>query len=212
MFTIENYENRPNWNKNINDNVFRGVFEMQRNTKGYVWLVNDVPLEQYISGIAEASNPWPEEFHKALAVATRSYANYYIQTGGKHAGSSHYLNSSAYDQVYRGYNAEIRNPRYVQAVKDTRGVNVLYEGKVAFTPFYSRSAGVTKSHKQAYGREVLYLVPREAEYDKKVGKSLWGHGVGMPMTDAALRADAGATYQEILHAYYTGVDIKRIYE
>ena len=212
MFILENFESRPNWNKNINDNVFRGAFELQRNEKGYVWVLNDLPLEQYISGIAEASNPWPEEFHKALAVATRSYANYYIQVGGKHAGSSYYLNASSLDQVYRGYNAESRNPRYVQAVNDTRGVNVLYNGQVAFTPFFSRSSGVTKSHKQVYGRDVPYLMPRTAEYDKKVGKSLWGHGVGMPMTDAAFRAEDGYGYEEILKAYYTDVSIERIYE
>lgn len=212
VFTLENYQNRPDWNKSLNDNRFRGTFEMRRNTGGYVWLVNELPLEDYVAGIAEASNPWPMEFHKALAIATRSYADYYIQNAGKYKGSSHYLNASAADQVYKGYGAELRNPRFVEGVRATRGVVIRYNGAVAFAPFYSRSDGMTRSHLAVYGRNVPYLVARPAEYDVKVGKSLWGHGVGMPMTDAALRADAGFLYPEILNAYYTGISIDRVYE
>jgi stage II sporulation protein D len=39
----------------------------------------------------------------------------------------------------------------------------------------------------------------------------WGHGVGMCQWGAIGRARAGQNYREILHAYYTDVDISRLY-
>ncbi len=39
----------------------------------------------------------------------------------------------------------------------------------------------------------------------------WGHGVGMCQVGAIGRARAGQNYRDILHAYYTDVDITRLY-
>jgi stage II sporulation protein D len=39
----------------------------------------------------------------------------------------------------------------------------------------------------------------------------WGHGVGMCQWGAIGMADRGSDYKEILHHYYTGVDIVRMY-
>ena len=39
----------------------------------------------------------------------------------------------------------------------------------------------------------------------------WGHGVGMCQWGAIGRARAGQNYRDILHAYYTGVQINRLY-
>lgn len=214
LFTIHSLNNNPKWNGTINDNVFRGTFEMRRNDKGYAWLINELPLDSYVKGIAEASNPWPIEFHKAQAAAARSYALYYLERGGKHTGSYHVLNSSAYDQVYRGYNAESRHPRLVEAVDATRGMVVQYEGKTAVTMYFARSGGRTKSWTETWGGVGKpYLVARDAPYDAEKGFKLWGHGVGMSQTDAALRAERESLgFADILKAYYTGVTVERVFE
>jgi stage II sporulation protein D len=39
----------------------------------------------------------------------------------------------------------------------------------------------------------------------------WGHGVGMCQVGAYGMALAGATYEEILKKYYTGIDLQRLY-
>lgn len=39
----------------------------------------------------------------------------------------------------------------------------------------------------------------------------WGHGVGMCQWGAIGRARAGQNYRDILHAYYTDIDINRLY-
>lgn len=39
----------------------------------------------------------------------------------------------------------------------------------------------------------------------------WGHGVGMSQTGAVGRAEKGATYEEILKFYYTGIELEKRY-
>ncbi len=39
----------------------------------------------------------------------------------------------------------------------------------------------------------------------------WGHGVGMSQYGAKAYADQGWTYQQVLHHYYTGVDVTDLY-
>lgn len=215
VVTISSIEDRARWNRSINYNQFRDTIEMRRNSVGYTWMVNELPIEYYVQGLAEVSNSWPMEMHKAQIIAARSFALYYHERGGKHrsSGSSYSLNSSSYDQVYKGYAAELHNPNVVAAARATRGEVVRYEGNTAMTTYFARSDGRTRSFSDAWGGSGRpYLVPRIAEYDQAKGNRRWGHGVGMSQTDGAMRADAGATYDQILHAYYTGVTIDRVYE
>ena len=180
---------------------------------GNAWLVNEILLDDYIKGIDEVPNVWASEFHKAQAIAARSYALYYMERGGKHNGTAYILNAGSYDQVYRGYNAEIRNTRFVSSVEATRGTVVRYNGSTAATVYFARSDGRTKSWSAVWGgKGYAYIQPRDAEFDAAKRNTEFGHGVGMPQTDGAMRADAGATYDQILNAYYTGVTIDRVYE
>ena len=39
----------------------------------------------------------------------------------------------------------------------------------------------------------------------------WGHGVGMCQVGAYGMALDGATYEQILKTYYTGIDLKKMY-
>ena len=57
----------------------------------------------------------------------------------------------------------------------------------------------------------------EAQHDDEGVSALdvhgggWGHAIGMCQVGAMGRARAGQSYSEILRAYYTGVDIRRLY-
>ena len=213
--TINSLDRIAKWNRSINYNDYRDVMEMRVNKLGYTWLVNELPIESYVKGLAEVSNVWPIEVHKAQVIAARSFAMYYYERGGKHhsSGSSYILNSSSVDQVYRGYTAEQLNSNVVVAAEATRGQVVQYEGNVAMTTYFARSSGQTRSFTDAWGgKGKPYLVPRPAPYDLKKGNRRWGHGVGMSQTDAAMRADDGYNYKEILQSYYTDVTIDRVYE
>jgi stage II sporulation protein D len=64
-------------------------------------------------------------------------------------------------------------------------------------------------------RENLFVIDRELEKDGSVrqfvftGKG-WGHGVGLCQVGAFGMAQAGATFDQILRHYYTGVELVRV--
>lgn len=204
-----------NW-KNIigsgeNDNRQHGILEFRYlDDKQRLWTINELPLELYVKGMAEIPATWPIEVQKAQAVAARTYATYYFLAGGKHASQEHILNAGEGDQVYHGVGAELRRPILSQAVDATRGVVVTYSGGVVSTPYFGQSDGRTKSWAEVYGSTNRpWLQSVEAPYD--LGKVLRGHGIGMSQMDAYGMAKSGATYEQILKHYYTGIELKRAY-
>jgi len=203
---------RPvSWLPGANDNKFRGKLELRYTpATDAVWIINELPVEWYLKGSGETSNSSPPEYQRALLTAARTYAMYHVNRGTKHADEN-YIVDATYDQVYRGYGAEIRNPVVVQAINDTRGQIVTYQGKLAITPYYSRSDGRTRGWTEVWGGSGYpWLVSVQVPWD--IGRVLWGHGVGMSATGAIGMANAGKGYQEILKWFYTGVDIMQAYK
>lgn len=208
-FTLVNFENRPRWNTNYNDNEFRGALEVSFAEKtGYTWVINELPMEQYLKGLSEAGNSSPPEFQKALLTAARSYAYYNWKNPTKHAAANFTLDA-ANDQVYRGYGEEKRDANCLAAIDATSGMVVTYNGEPVYTPYFGRSNGKTKSFKAVWGREVPWLQSVAAPYDK--GQTFWGHGVGMSARDAIYRAKDGASWEDIIKYYYTGVELQKMY-
>jgi len=205
IFTVTSYVNPPPWNTSLNDNQFRGAIEVrQAPESGRLWVIEELPIEQYLYGLAETSNNTNPEFQKALATAARTYAFYHLTKNTKHGGVFHV--DAFFDQVYRGYASELRMPQFVLSVNATRGDIATYGGDIAITPYYSRSDGRTRSWTEVWGGSAKpWLVSVPTPYD--AGKTLWGHGVGMSARDAMLRADAGADWQTMVKYYYTGVTI-----
>lgn len=207
IWTLMSHVDRPSWNPSLNDNRFRGIIEFRRHSSGRVWIINRLPMEQYLWGLAETSNNSPTEFMKALAVAARSYGQWHLTNPGKY---DHFTVGALNDQVYKGYGAEVRYPNFVNAVKATAGQIVTYNGEEVITPYYSWSDGRTRAWTEVWGgSHKAWLVSVEAPYD--VGRNLFGHGVGMSAWDAIGRANAGASYDIILNHYYSGTALKRKY-
>ena len=65
-------------------------------------------------------------------------------------------------------------------------------------------------------REQLFVIERNYDDNGRVesftflGRG-WGHGVGMCQVGAYGLAKQGFTYDQILKAYYSGIDLTRIY-
>lgn len=202
---------RPvSWLPGANDNKFRGKLELRyAPSTDVVWIINELPIEWYLKGIAETSNSSPQEYQRALLTAARTYAMYHVQRGTKHA-AEFYTVDAKYDQVYRGYGAEIRDANVVTAIDATRGQIVTYAGKLAITPYYSRSDGRTRSWTEVWGGGPYpWLVSVPVPWDQ--GKTLWGHGVGLSATGALGMAADGKTYDQILKHFYTGIELRQIY-
>ncbi|MFA6042701.1 MAG: SpoIID/LytB domain-containing protein [Patescibacteria group bacterium] len=65
------------WNGQYNK--FRNLLEFRSTpATGKVWVINELLMEQYVSGLAETGNTGPTEFMKSLVVAARTYALFTI--------------------------------------------------------------------------------------------------------------------------------------
>lgn len=199
------------WNSSLNDNRFQGDIEIKYNpATDRLWIINILPLEDYVAGIDEVSNVDVPELNKSLAVVARTYALYHLMDNSKYSGFFHV--DDEFDQVYRGYNSRIRHPLFAAEVKNTSGQVITYNNDVAVTPYFTQSDGRTRSYAEVWGTHfsapylVSVLVPQDA------GRTLLGHGVGMSAQGAQRMAYLdGDDYLTILYHFYTGVAINKVY-
>lgn len=203
--TVTNFDWRKTRNGGYPDNTFRNILELRYNTvKDRTWLINELPIELYLRGLAETSNISHINFQKTLITAARTYALYHWERATKHA-SEYFLVDAYADQVYKGYGQEQRTPNLTRAVQETEGVVVMYDSKVAITPYFSRSDGRTRDWSEVWYGDVAWLKSVPTPCDQ--GKTLWGHGVGMSASEALCRANKGEDWDDILTYFYTGVNL-----
>ena len=98
----------------------------------------------------------------------------------------------------------------MEAVNDTVGQVLTYNGKLIKAPYFSSDDGKTKSAFEVWGWDEPYLVSVDDPYCK--GKPLSGHVVGMSGCGAHGMAENGSTYKEILKYYYKNIEITKIWQ
>lgn len=100
-----------------------------------------VGLEEYLYGLGEVPSSWPAAALRAQATAARSYVTVSIRRGVRAACDCHVSDGTS-DQVYVGWSKEAGTDgdRWVQAVDDSAGRAVTYEGAV-IQAFYAASDG-----------------------------------------------------------------------
>ncbi|MCX6743136.1 MAG: SpoIID/LytB domain-containing protein [Candidatus Parcubacteria bacterium] len=212
VFEIVSLNWRPAWSPSLNDNKFLGALEIRYSpATSKLWVINELAVENYLKGLAETSNDSPLEYQKALVTAARTYAMYHYNRGTKHA-AEYYTLDATYDQVYKGYNSQIRLPKVSQAVEETKGQVVTYNGQVVVTPYFSYSDGHTRNWEDVWGGSPVpwcRSVVEPAGYDKT---TMYGHGVGLSAHGALhLAVYFNYTFDQILKYYYTGIELKKIY-
>jgi stage II sporulation protein D len=157
---------------------YRGSLELDV-VDGKLRAIDAVGLEQYLDGVVPAEMPsnWAPEALKAQAVVARSYA-----LATRRVAAPFDLYPDTRSQVYLGVSAEM--PSTNEAVADTAGQVVLYDGKVATTYFYSTSGGRTANSTDVWaGLPVPYLVSVADPYDAISPYHDWGP---FPFTGATL--------------------------
>ncbi len=226
-----NDEHNPAWDKNIgdefkgNDNRFRGDIEIKYSGKSNkLWVINELLLEDYTNGVSEASSSSPEEYLKAFSTIARTYAMYYIKKGGKHSGESFYLknsrNGNGNDQIYKGYNLEMRTPEISSVNKSTEGYIINYNDSPIVAAYSSDSGGITKSGCEALSSyycnndDFGYLAGGVSDPDgteHNAGTVALSHGAGMSAVGAYQMAINGSSWEEIIKYYYPGVEVEKYY-
>ncbi len=206
--TVNNFDRRVSRGFPYPDNTFRNTLELRHNdSKDRTWVINELPMEMYLRGLGETSNVSHEEFQKALLTIARTYALYHWERGTKYKDEFFHMTSYSWDQVYNGYGQEERAPRLTKSVNETTGRVVTYQGKTAITPYFSRSDGRTRDWSEVWYGTVPWIKSVPTPCD--VGKTLWGHGVGLSASEALCQANQGKKWDEILHYFYQGVDLDR---
>lgn len=119
---------------------YAGILELQKTAEG-IALINELPLEEYLCGVVPSEMPASYELEalKAQAVCARSYAYRQMEDYAYPEYKAHVNDSTDY-QVYNN-SAQVK--RSSQAVKETRGEAVRYNGEVVSTYYYSTSSGKT---------------------------------------------------------------------
>lgn len=221
VFTVHSYS-LYNWNKSVNFNTFRGSLELRYSPhSNKVWMVNELPMEDYIADLGEALNSDKPEYQKAFSIASRSYAMFHLNNGGKYGKNEvFHLNNTSSDQVYRGYAWEAYAPDLVAAARSTAGMVMKYNGKIARSVYSSDSGGVTKNACDYFKGEFCsadygYLSggvkDPEGTVRRDTASLAASHGVGMSATGARRLAELGKTHAEILGYYYLGITIEKAY-
>ena len=163
---------------------YRGTVEVLRASDGSLSLIGELSFEDYVKGIAEVPRDWPMEALKAQVVAARTYAlNRMI---GGPASGEYDLCATTECQVYVGMKVEAgpHGSRWVQAVDETAGEALLYEGQPASTFYSSTSPGRTFDVEDVFGGEPLpYLRGAPERDDHASPLSRWR--VEMPFDDLA---------------------------
>jgi hypothetical protein len=211
ILTLENYEQRPSWNPSLNDNQFRGIIEIRwRAASSELSVINELPIEMYLRGIAEASNDEDPEYLKALIIAARTYALYHYNHPTKHVGEYYILGTTEGDQVYRGFGFESRADAVTAAVEATEGMVVTYHDEVVVTPYFSHSDGRTRAWSEVWsGSGYDWLVSVLDPCCTTM--TLLGHGVGMSADGARYFVKQGWTFEQVLQYYYTGIKLMDLY-
>ncbi len=207
ILQIKNFNHPPDWNQKLNDNEYRGVLEVRSNL-GSLIVINELNMEDYLKGLGEVSNGELPEKIKAIMVAARSYAKYYLKISEKFPGEPYNLDDNPeVSQKYLGYGLEKRAPNVADGVDATKGEVITLNGQVVKTPYFNQSDGTkTKSAKDVWGwTNTPYLVGVDDSACN--GDKFLGHGVGLSGCGARGMAEQGKNYKEILLHYYTGVDI-----
>ncbi len=145
----------------INDNIYQGSIKVSKDENG-LHFINELPFEEYIEGVvaAETAPNWTLEALKVQAVISRTYAIYQkLLTAGK----DYHITSSVLHQVYKGSNT---NKIIRQAVQETSGEFLAYDGKPIEAFYHSTCQGKTEYPDAVWGKSYPYLqsVPCRGEH------------------------------------------------
>ena len=131
----------------------------------YIKIANsdiEIPLEQYIVGVisAEIYPSFDNQAIRAQAVAARTYALYNTDYG-KNAIEPSTAHQVFMDEAKRREKWQQSFAQYEQkmleAVEDTKGEVLLYNGELITAMFHAASSGQTESAKNYSGNDIPYL-------------------------------------------------------
>ena len=160
----------------MNGKIYRGWLELRKKRNGRLLVINDLDIEDYLKGViaSEIPNDWEFEALKAQAVAARTYALYQKRSAGNR---SYHILATVSSQVYNGSSGERLNA--IRAVRDTKGIVLMYRGKVIPAFYHSSCGGHTENAAELWGIDAPYLKGVDCECQDIVANGSWEKRISM---------------------------------
>jgi stage II sporulation protein D len=123
--------------------AYRGSIVAQP-SGGLLYIINVLPIEDYLRGLGEVPSSWPLEAIKAQIVAARCYALTHMGSTGLYD-----VDDTTQFQVYRGIDSESASQN--AAVDQTSGQVLMYGGRVIEAFFSASDGGHTANVSDVFG-------------------------------------------------------------
>ena len=166
---------------------------------GGVALVNELPLDDYLKGVAEVPASWPAEALRAQAIAARTFVLHEMHKDADSAARSVGADICATQacQVYIGVGKERSDhgERWVQAVESTHDQVVLYKGEPILAQYSSSNGGRSVAGGRPYLKAVNDPDSARGPYSHWVVALGYGQltaAFGLPAPLASLRRTGDA--------------------
>lgn len=157
--------------KERSDRTYRGAIEIGTKN-GQLYLVNELPFEQYLYSVvgAEVPSSWGTEALKAQAVAARSYA---LFQGNKFEVA--HVVDTVLSQAYNGTGSE--KGSITQAVDATKGEVLMSNNKLVEAVFSSNSGGMTADPSEVWNsaNDLFAAVESPGDQSSQATLKQWYH-------------------------------------
>jgi stage II sporulation protein D len=184
----------------VNGRSYRGKLKILPGPNRDLWVINELPLEQYLSGLiyCEVPSQWSGEVLKVQAVVARTYATYQKKN---HLDDLYDVDCDVTDQVYQGMDKE--DARSQQAVRETEGELLLYEGHPIFAVYHACCGGKTESAACLWSGNFPYLRSTACNFCLGSPHFLWNYPVDSETLSRALER-GGLAQRKILGIEVSG--------
>ena len=162
----------------MNGREYPATLEIVRNGEGLA-IVNELRLEDYVVGVlrAETSERWPAETLRAQAIVARTYAAYLRASSGT---KPYHIVATTAHQVYAGH-VPASSPIW-DAVRDTAGQVLLWDGELFPAFYHSTSGGYTEDPRSVFAaRNMPALKPVRDEFSGAAPHFYWS--LDLKLTD-----------------------------
>ena len=168
----------------VNGKRYRGWVEIRKKRNGLLLVINELNLETYLAGVVASEIPhdWEFEALKAQAVAARTYALYEKRLAGNR---SYHILATVDSQVYNGADGERSSAE--KAVRDTKGIVIVYQGKIIPAFYHSNCGGQTEDAYELWGIDLPYLKSVDCDCQEIVQDELWEKRISATAVSSALK-------------------------
>jgi len=173
-------------------------------------VINKTSFNNYMKGIAETSDSDNIEKQTLVLLLAKMYTLFYINGQNSHpsipAGASYQaIDNPDMFQKYVWAGREKTSKMSSSLLADIQNKVVMYDGYVPILPYFSCSAGFTRSAKEKWWwNDTPYL---QSKLDFAACFDFNGHGVGLSGKWAQYLAEKWWTMEQILQYYYPGVEL-----